>query len=65
MYELEFTGLSINKEDKTFPVYLNLLSYDIFVEIFSTVETFSNCQQTPENVNFFFAIFGLEPLRTT
>ena len=28
-------------------------------------ETFSNCQQTPENVNFFFAIFGLEPLRTT
>ena len=31
----------------------------------STNETFSNCQQTPENVNFFFAIFGLEPLRTT
>ena len=38
---------------------------DFFSSRYLFCETFSNCQQTPENVNFFFAIFGLEPLRTT
>ena len=30
-----------------------------------TSETFHDCQQTPENENFVFAIFLQEPLRTT
>ena len=29
------------------------------------LETFHDCQQTPENENFVFAIFLQEPLRTT